>query len=94
MLSSEEEAITKKRHGKKRVNAATRDPTQNYLNKGPTAESNNSNEGDSGELKMTIADTHETTTAHRETTPGAESSTSSSAATCKQTTTQRPPWNK
>ncbi len=34
-------------------------------NKGPTAESNNRDEEDSGELKMTIADTRETPTAHR-----------------------------
>ena len=46
------EAITKKRQGKKRVNAATIDPTQNYSNKGPATESNSSVEEDSGELKM------------------------------------------
>ena len=34
-LSLKEEAITKKRQSKKRVNAETHDPTQNYLNKGP-----------------------------------------------------------
>ena len=74
MLSLEEEAITKKRQGKKNVNAATHDPTtQNYSNKSPTAESYNSDEKDSGEFKMTIADTRETPTAHRETTPGASS---------------------
>jgi hypothetical protein len=81
VLSLEEEEIKKKRQGKKRVNAATHDPTQNYSNKGPTAESNNSDEEDSDELRMTIADTHETPTAHRETTPGAASSTSFTNAT-------------
>ena len=69
MLSLEEEAITKKRQGKKRVNAAIHGRTQNYSNKGPTAESNSSDEEDSGELEMTIADTRETPTAQREPTP-------------------------
>ena len=78
----EEEAITKKRQGKKNVNAATHDPTtQNYSNKSPTAESYNSDEKDSGEFKMPIADTRETPTAHRETTPGAAGSRSSTDAT-------------
>ena len=35
------------------------DTTQNYSNKGPTAESNSSDEEDSGELEMTIADTRD-----------------------------------
>ena len=46
-----------KRQRKKRVNAATHDPTHTFLNKGPTAKSNSSDEEDSRELKMTIADT-------------------------------------
>ena len=83
MLSLEEEAITKKRQGKKHVNAARPDPrTQNYSNKSPTAESNNSDEEkDSDELKMTIADKPETPTTHREPTTGAASSTSLTDAT-------------
>ena len=82
MLSLEEEAITKERQGGKRVNATTHDPTTpNYSNKGPTAESNNSDEEDSGELRMMIADTRETPTAHRETTPAAASSTNLTDAT-------------
>jgi hypothetical protein len=68
MLSLEEKAITKKWQEKKCVNAATHDPMQNYSNKGPTADSNNSDEEDSsGELKMTIADTRKTPTAQRHT---------------------------
>ncbi len=92
MLSLEEEAITKKHQGKKRVNAATQEPTtQKYSNKGHTAENNNINEDDSGELKMTIADTLETPTSHRETTPGAASSTNLTDATVR--TAAQPPAN-
>ncbi len=81
VLSLEEEAITKKRQGKKRVNSATHDPKQNDSNKGPTAKSNSSDEEDSGELKMTNADTRETPTAHRGPTPEVASSTSLTDAT-------------
>ena len=63
-----------------------------FKNKGPTAESNNSDEEDSGELKMTTADTRETPTAYKEKTPGAASSTSLVDATV-QTVAQQPAKN-
>ena len=73
-LSYEDMANDRKRQGKKRAHATAHEPAQNYSDRGPTPESDTSDEEHSSKLRTTMAASREPPTAHKEPTPGAASS--------------------